>query len=378
MRDRRLTLFVDAHVFDREFQGAQTFLRELYTQLMADHPELDIYFGARNVQHIQAVFPQLPPSHILPYQKTSAGLLRYIFDIPGYIRQYRFDYAHFQYISPRNTADCRYIVTLHDVLFNDFKTAFSPFFRLSRDLLFGRSIKQAQIKTTVSAYSRQRICSHYNIPAQHLHVIPNGTSDGFSEQQSSRQDAADLIYEKFGISNYILYVSRIEPRKNQLLLLQKYLRLRLYRRGIALVFIGKESVQVPALTQLIAGLNSEQKHYFHWLPQVTQADLAAFYRACRLFVYPSRAEGFGIPPLEAAACQAPVLCSSATAMEDFSFFAPYTFNPDNEIEFEQKLSDIIDAPPDDTFTQSVAQHIHKHYNWKHSSELFYSLLQPNN
>jgi glycosyltransferase involved in cell wall biosynthesis len=111
--------------------------------------------------------------------------------------------------------------------------------------------------------------------------------------------------------------------------------------------------------------------------QTDQVDLAAFYRACRLFVYPSKAEGFGIPPLEAAACHAPVLCSSVTAMKDFAFFEPHTFDPTNDTDFEQKLSGMIHEPPSAEFTAKVAAHIAQHYNWQQSSNSFYNLLQAN-
>src|SRR5690606_30269482 len=151
--------------------------------------------------------------------------------------------------------------------------------------------------------------------------------------------------EKYGISNFILFVSRIEPRKNHLLLLEKYLKLELYKRGIALVLIGQESVAVPALKFRLQNLSNEQRRYIHWIRQVDQQDLRAFYAACSLFVYPSKAEGFGIPPLEAAMCGAPVLCSASSAMKSFDFFMPYMFDPENPQEFENKLAQIIHTPP---------------------------------
>ena len=373
----KIKIFVDAHVFDKEFQGAQTFIRELYTRLLADHPDLDIYFGASDTANIGTIFPGLPKSNILPYKKRRIGLLRFVFDIPALIKKHQFNFAHFQYIAPKNSPGCKYLVTLHDVLFNDFKRDFSYLYRTSRNLLFGNSIKRAHIKTTVSAYSKQRICSYYNIPEADVHVIQNGVNNTLMHFQSSTQEAVEIVAGKFGIRNFILYTSRVEPRKNQLLLLNKYLKLQLYQRDIALVFIGKESIKIPALTQLIKGLSDEQKKLFHWINQVNQPDLAAFYRACRLFVYPSKAEGFGIPPLEAAICGVPVLCSSATAMQSFHFFEPYTFNPANEKELERKLLLMINSPPSDSFTAKTAKQVLQQYNWKKSSDIFYNLIQSN-
>jgi glycosyltransferase involved in cell wall biosynthesis len=375
MTAERIKIFVDAHSFDTEFQGAQTFVRELYMQLMADHPELDVYFGTANISNFRNSFPDVPAKHILPYIKRNIGALRLVFDIPRYIRQYQFDFAHFQYIAPRKIGKCKYIVTLHDVLYNEFHSEFPLLYRLSRNILFGRSIKKADIKTTVSAYSKEGICYYYSIPESEVHIIPNGVKLSPRELDGLGDDAAEAVRKKFAIKDYILCTSRIEPRKNQALLLKTYLNHEIYRMGIPLVFVGKESIDDPELTDLIDNLSGEQKKFFHWLPQVRQSDLADLYSACKLFVYPSKAEGFGIPPLEAGIRQVPVLCSDTTAMKDFTFFRPHTFDPRDEKEFAEKLLQLLNTPPSATDLSEVAAQIQRRYSWEKSSQQFYNLLQ---
>ncbi|MEO3406179.1 glycosyltransferase family 1 protein [Mucilaginibacter sp. CAU 1740] len=377
MAAKRIKIFVDAHSFDKEFQGAQTFIRELYNRLINDHPELDIYIGARDTANIRKLFSKLPAQNILQYKNRGVNILRFVFDIPAFIKKHRFDFAHFQYISPRKVAGCRYIVTMHDMLFNDFREDFPLLFSIPRNYLFGRSLLKADIKTTVSDYSKERICDYYSIPENEVHIISNGVSNSLLQFQASKQEAVELIEQKFGIKNFILYTSRIEPRKNQLLLLKKFLDLKLYEQGIALVFIGKESIKTPGLRKLIAGLTPGQQKFFLWIKQAEQQDLAAFYRACRLFVYPSKAEGFGIPPLEAAICGAPVLSSHTTAMQSFGFFNPHTFNPADDSVFEQKLLQMALYPPGATFTAWVTEQVEQQYNWQNSSDIFYNLLKAN-
>jgi glycosyltransferase involved in cell wall biosynthesis len=373
MVTKRIKIFVDGHVFDKEFQGTQTFLKGLYTQLINNYPILDIYFGAQNIANIQKIFPMLPPSKILSYKKRKYGMSRLLFDIPTYLRKYQFDFAHFQYISPLQQTNCKYIVTLHDNLFNEYPKDFNFIYRISRSLLFGRSIKNAAIKTTVSNYSRQCISDFYQIPLHQLHVIPNGISPR-PLNQDAKEEAARKVYQKFGVKNFILYVSRIEPRKNHILLLKKYLKLKLADQGISLVFIGKESICVPAFTAMIEQLNTVERKSIFWVEQVENEDLDLFYCASKLFVYPSKAEGFGIPPIEAAVFNVPVLCSSATAMQDFDFFSPYHFEPNQEDEFELQLKTMINFPPSETFTNNIAMKVLEKYNWNNSGNLFYELL----
>ncbi|MCW3090212.1 MAG: glycosyltransferase [Ferruginibacter sp.] len=372
---KKIKLFVDAHCFDGEFQGAQTFVRGLYTALL-QQDETDIYFGTANPENLRMAIPGIAPGNILVYKKRRPAILRFIFDIPAILKSNDFDYAHFQYLAPTGVKHCRYIVTMHDVLFNDFRCSFGWRYRLTRDFLFGRSFRNAAIKTTVSAYSRERISRCFRTPFEQIHIVQNGVNSGFSKNLSTG-NARGLIREKYGIRNFILYVSRIEPRKNHLLLLNMFLELELYKQGISLVFIGKKSLQVPAFQENITSLTTEQRQFFHWIEQVSQDDLHAFYGACRLFVYPSKAEGFGIPPLEAAVCKVPVLCSNTTAMEAYTFFKPFTFDPAHTDDFRNKLKAMIETEQTSCELEKTAATVLEKYSWENSAAGFYMLLYQN-
>ncbi len=372
MKGERIKLFVDAHCFDTEYQGMQTFVCGLYREIL-HQDTMDIYFGTDNADNILKAFPGLPPARVLMYKKRKPSVLRYLFDIPGILKNNGFHYAHFQYMSPQPVRHCKYIVTMHDVLFNDFRSSFSWQYRISRNLLFNRSMQQAAIKTTVSDYSGKRISRHFNIAEEQLAIIPNGISSMFGAG-FSRSDAREIIFKKYGLDNFILFVSRIEPRKNHLLLLEKYLELELYKQNISLVFIGQQSIPVAALQKRISQLTAGQQLFFRWFEQVDQQDLEAFYRSCRLFVYPSKAEGFGIPPLEAAVCKVPVLCSNTTAMQDYGFFKPFTFDPENEVEFGNQLKAILESPVSASRLESIAEEVLEKYSWKNSAAAFCKLL----
>ncbi len=371
--DKKIKIFVDAHSFDTELQGTQTFIRELYTAILKAYPGIEIYFGAYRADLIRNAFPDLDEKQILPYK--NGGIRRMFSDIPGFIKKHDFDYAHFQYIAPRQINGCKYIVTLHDVMYQERPEDFSLLYAQVRRILFSRSFKKAYFKTTVSHHSRRSISRYLRTPESEICIIPNAVNDAFSKNFASRKEAVVYIKEHYGIDNFILFVSRFEPRKNHLLLLKKYIQLELYKKEIPLVFIGKKSIEVPEFNLLVGSLSQEQKKYIHFLSDIPQVDLVGFYGSCRLFVYPSKGEGFGIPPLEAAFCGAPVLCSNASAMRDFDFFEPYTFNPDSEHEFEEKLTDMINHPVSEEFIQKVRHSIRNKYCWQKSASHFCEMLQ---
>lgn len=86
--------------------------------------------------------------------------------------------------------------------------------------------------------------------------------------------------------------------------------------------------KLTSKVKLIEGVNDA------WLPH--------FYRSALLFVYPSFAEGFGIPPLEAMACGRSVICSNTTSMPEVVEDAALFINPTDEEEIEEKIEYLIE------------------------------------
>jgi glycosyltransferase involved in cell wall biosynthesis len=376
MTPKQIKIFVDAHCFDKPTEGVHTFIHGIYSVLLKDYPDLDIYFGVHNITKFKTAFPSVRADHILHYPKSAKGFFRFYSIIPYYIKRYGFDFCHFQYVSPSPVANSKYIVTLHDITFNEFPSGLPFFYRFSRKYFFKKSFEKAAIKTTVSDHSKQSISKSYHISEKEIAVIPSGMS-AVVNINSSRPEAIQRIKEKYAIDDFILYVSRVEPRKNHLSLLEAYLELELYKKGVHLVFIGKESIPVFALKNKIRSLSALQRKYFHWFEHSKTNELADFYVASKLFVYPSVAEGFGIPPLEAAALGTPVLCSSATAMKDFNFFEPNIFNPADKMEMKQKLTAMLDKPPLEKNLNAIANEIKSRYNWENNAKKFYTLLMNN-
>jgi glycosyltransferase involved in cell wall biosynthesis len=368
---KKVRLFVEAHCFDNEFQGTRTFIRELYRALSLRTRGIDYYIAARDTEKLKKEFDFLPDATFINYRSGSTAV-RLGVEIPNLLKKFNIDIAHFQYISPLRR-HCDYIVTTHDILFNDFPREFSFLYRLSRNFLFKRSIARAAFKTTVSSYTAKRIQYHYGIKENKLVVVPNGVNERFFESYDRPGVRADLT-SRFGITRFILFVSRIEPRKNNIILLKAFIEDRWYEKGYSLVFIGKTSIKDPELDEVIAQMDGiASSHFFH-LEQVSDDDLLKFYQGAELFVYPSKAEGFGIPPLEAAALKVPVLCSNRTAMLDYTFFRNVFFDPDDLAQLKQKMKEILGQDNKDEL-HMISKEIEERYSWKNSADIFYHMLK---
>lgn len=314
-----MRVLIDAHVFDGKYQGSRTYLEGLYKAVIAlvkekKYPRLELYFASRDISILRAVFGDHDFVHYLPLPAGNR-ILRLYWHYPRMLRRWNIDVAHFQYVLPFYDG-CKYINTIHDLLFLDYPQYFSLAYRLSRKWMFRRSYYRSALVLTVSEYCRQRILKHYG-DTRRIEVLRNGIPEGLVHFQPDTDP--DTWRQAYGLRDYIVCVSRFEPRKNQLGLLKAFFDGGHYQK-MDLLFIGARSEPCAAFDNLLASCAPEIREAVHiWDHGVQQQQLYCAVKFTRLFVYPSLAEGFGLPPLEAFVLGAQVLCSNSAAMKDFDF-----------------------------------------------------------
>lgn len=356
--ESKIRLFVDAHIFDGIPQGTVTFLSGIYSELIKDQ-RFRLYVGSADKSLAEKFLGGTDFVHI-SYKKESK-FRRLLYTIPQILTANQIDYAHFQYISPIQKR-CKYIVTTHDLLFLEFPWSFPLSYRIKNSFLFYISAKRADLITTVSQYSRESINKYFRIPLRRITLIPNGV-----KKNPEKPEPIDQLTGK----KFLLYISRIEPRKNQALLIKVWKELDLYNRDIDLVLVGSEGLKDLNFIKEINQLSEQEKNHFHWFKNVTSRNLDWMYQNCNLFIFPSSAEGFGIPPLEAAINGAKVLCSNTTAMKELNFWGKFNFNPNSVTEFKNALSFALTHDFDHQF---AIEKIELTYNWKKIAEDFGNLI----
>lgn len=374
VRPEPKSIFIDAHTLDHGFEGAASFIQGVYSALVREFPgEYRLFFGCNHPERVMAAIPPSADIEVVEYRgRNRYG--RLLVDIPLAIRKVDADFAHFQYFTPL-VKTCPWIVTIHDVLFNDYPQFFPPNYRRLRNVLFPLSARRADVLTTVSEYSRQRIAHWYRVPPARMLVLPNGirVPDGKSAPvlaQSS--EVSGLLKHQPG---YILCVSRFEPRKNQALLLKAFLKGRLWEQGMCLVFVGSRTLPAPQFDTLLASAPVAARASVLFLSKLTAADLDLLYEHAMAAVYPSFAEGFGIPPLEAAVRGTPSLCANSTAMSDFDFLQPFFFDPTSEDDLLKKLRWVIgDQVHARELARALVSHVQSEYTWSKSACLLHALI----
>lgn len=357
-------IFIDCHVFDGSFQGTTTYLKGMYLEMIKDKT-IEYFFAANDVGKIATIFGDQENVHYLKYNSHNK-FYRLLIDIPRLIRANNIDFAHFQYIVPP-IKYCKYINTIHDVLFLDYPNYFPKSYRIKNKLLFKWSAKKSDINLTVSEFSKQKIQHHFGI--DNISVTPNAVDPIYYEPYE-KAVCKQIIKHTYNLDKYWLYVSRWEPRKNHDTLLKVFVENQFYK-DFSLVFIGDKSIENKAYSDCYQTLSEEIKSKIITLNKVDFRQLLLLLRGADLSVYPSYAEGFGIPPLESVAARIPTASSNTTAMKDFIFLKENQFNPSNK----KNMAEIIIKTLDEDIDYSKIELLKSQYNWKLSALVLLNLIK---
>ena len=359
-----MKLLVDCHVFDGKFQGTRTYLEGLYTH-MTQHQDIEFYFAAHEEKKLENVFGSTNNIHYI-HLNYKSSIKRLTIEFPQIIKKYNIEYAHFQYISPL-LKKCKEIVTIHDLLFLDYPKYFPLSYKIKNRYCFMRSAKRADVLLSVSEFSKDEIARHFGIPHTRIHITNNGILP-------IKENIDNInLKEIYGLDKYLLYVSRIEPRKNHLSLLRAFVDLQLKNAGYKLVMVGGKDLLYRDFFDYYDSLDDETKECILFL-QVPFDHLVALYRKASLFVFPSYAEGFGIPPIEAIAYGCPILCSNATAMAEFNLPEEISFDPTDINDLKHKIVKQLDMPLN---RKEYKDRILSMYDWRIIASRFYEVLIEN-
>jgi glycosyltransferase involved in cell wall biosynthesis len=138
------------------------------------------------------------------------------------------------------------------------------------------------------------------------------------------------------VNNFVLYVGTLEPRKNLAVLVRAFEEVVSKSDSeLQLVLAGGKGWMTDELFRQIAGSSATKRIIL--TGYLSDEELCALYSSCTVFVYPSLYEGFGLPPLEAMACGAPVVTSRIPSLMETVGDAALLVDPQDE----HKWSDLM-------------------------------------
>ncbi|EZP41374.1 glycosyltransferase family 4 protein [Janthinobacterium lividum] len=349
-------IFINARFLTQSITGVQRYALEISRILKKIDPSIR-FVAPKNIKH-----PELAKELGVEVIGRLTGHLWEQIELPRFLKSNGSPLL----LSLATTAPVFYarkIVTVHDLAFMHFPDAVSWKFRLYYNFLIPRVLRSSLHVTTVSNFSKNDICSTYRIKPGHLTVVYNASSSIFHAENAA------LAKEKA-----IIAVGSIQPYKN-IETLVKAFDLFKQRGGsdYVLKLIGgwnKSVFKATALAQMLEGRSDVQLTGY-----VADADLFKMYGSATCYVFPSRFEGFGIPPLEAMACACPVIASTAASIPEVCLDAALYFDPDSADDMAEKMLQLVnDKALQEELVKKGTENI-KRFSWEKSGQAMFEIIK---
>jgi len=258
---------------------------------------------------------------------------------PQAARKLGVDVFHVPHFAPPLvTGNIPVVVTIHDVI-----PLRLPLYRASAKArvyasVVSRAAHKATMVITISQHAKQDIIETLHIPAERIRVIYQAAGDEYAPVADPAQLAAARA--RYGLTGrYIFYLGGLDARKNVPQLVRAFSQLypRLGDPNLQLLISGNPDKQrgslFPDPRPVAADLGTSGQILFRF---VEDEDKAAIYSGASAFVFPSLYEGFGLDPLEAMSCGAPVICSNRTSLPEVVGDAAISLDPED-------LTGMVDA-----------------------------------
>jgi glycosyltransferase involved in cell wall biosynthesis len=299
---------IDARLADYSPGGIAQYSLQLSQALaMLEAPErLTLLRSARPKVHAQAVEGMAsvrlltPPHHRLEQVALPVELLRL-----------RPDLLHSTDFIPPLRRHFKSVITVHDLGFLHYPRTLTGSSQRYYSQI-GAAVRSADRIIAVSCRTRDDLVRLIHADADKIDIVAEAADPTFEPVDSEAALAA--ARQRLGVSRpYVLFVGNLEPRKNLLVLLEAFARVR-HELDVQLALVGRRGWLYEPVFRRVGELDLEP--HLRLVAGMSNAELPPIYSAAALLALPSLYEGFGLPALEAMACGCPVVASDRGSLPE--------------------------------------------------------------
>lgn len=295
--------------------GARQRFIGIYGELIARLDDIEFVLYEPRDCSVGSWLPKKPNLSVVPTPIPSEGRARKLIAGLGYwpqaLRREEFNIFERFNLPIVKAPTGRTVLTIHDI--RGLSLGLGGMKRAAYKLYLEKSIRSADHVITVSEAMKKEILGAF--PGVPISVIYNGLDAQHFQELSD--GTLQAVRQKYGLPReFILAVGHFEERKNYLRLIDTIAHLRDLGRSCCLVIVGNDSGLKNTIENRIAafGLDSSVRI----LSGLSDGEVRCVYKLCKLFVFPSAYEGFGIPILEAMAAGCPMVLSDIPVFREIT------------------------------------------------------------
>lgn len=310
-----MKVLLDATAIPANLGGVGRYVDDLAPELIRAGVNLAMAVQARDVEHFRN---KVPRAHLFPIpaclERRGGRLAWEQTGLPALIARIRPDLLHSPHYTFPAAHQVPVVVTLHDATFFSHPQAHSRLKRCFFTHAIRRAVRGADALVVPSAATRDETLRYVNADAERFHIAYHGVDTSVFHPVDDVE--RERVKASLGLTGrrYIGFLGTLEPRKNVPNLVRAWVRAFHDADDVPVLVLaggqGWDTEIEPALAEVPPHMTVLRPGY---LPL---EDLPGFLSGCEILVYPSLAEGFGLPVLEAMACGAAVLTSRQTSLPE--------------------------------------------------------------
>ncbi|MDQ6699205.1 MAG: glycosyltransferase family 4 protein [Acidobacteriota bacterium] len=336
---RSLRIGIDAHILGKQKGGVETCLFAMVRTLARRDSAHEYFIYVTGKSSLKA--SGLPPNfHLRRLSMENPWIGRLVL-LPYWYRRDRLDLIHVQRaIAPWGCGTT--VLHLHDAIHATFPSLFPKWKALIFTRLFRWSGRRAAHVITPSECARADLVRCYAIDPAKISVVPNGVD--VSAFMGPVPESDGVVARRFGIrGSYLIHIGAIARNKNIELLVDAFRTFHRQHPAFKLVITGKPTSEtrggyLQELQERVAASNLSGKVVFTgYLPD---GDLRSLLSGARMLVFPSLAEGFGFPPLEAMAAGVPSITADTPISHEIYGDAVLRVAPNDASDLAAKMTSL--------------------------------------
>lgn len=266
------------------------------------------------------------------------------------------------------------VLTVHDLFVKRYPERYPAWWRAYAQVAIERPASQAAAIVTPSDATRRDVIELLEVSPEKVTTIPLGV-----DQERFRplpQEDIDEVRERYGLPDrFFLHVGGFSPVKNTVRIVEAFAQVCREKElsDVCLVFAGKKSWRHSETVEAAQRHGIEDRVIFTgYFPD---EDLAALYCAAELFIYPSIIEGFGLPILEAFACDTPVVTSNCTALPEVAGDAAVQIDPESTEMLAENLIRLARQPDERTALAARGRERVQDFTWERMAKKHLEVYQ---